>query len=152
MVKDPKEIPWELIVPELVKAATPFIQAITWIGLSKVDPKINALNNLIAIAEIVPTIDLGLPKGIVLGAMYDKTGDALVMLNKIAQAVGDLPGDLKEFIQEKVDETKEEAEEKIEEVIPGTQEQRDLVKDILNLFRPATWDDEEGLHKYFKRD
>ena len=148
MVKDPKEIPWELIVPELVKAATPFIQAITWIGLSKVDPKINALNNLIAIAEIVPTIDLGLPKGIVLGAMYDKTGDALVMLNKIAQAVGDLPGDLKEFIQEKVDET----EEKIEEVIPGTQEQRDLVKDILNLFRPATWDDEEGLHKYFKRD
>ena len=148
MVKDPKEIPWELIVPELVKAATPFIQAITWIGLSKVDPKINAMNNLIAIAEIVPTIDLGLPKGIVLGAMYDKTGDALVMLNKIAQAVGDLPGDLKEFIQEKVDET----EEKIEEVIPGTQEQRDLVKDILNLFRPATWDDEEGLHKYFKRD
>jgi hypothetical protein len=148
MVKDPKEIPWELIVPELVKAATPFIQAITWIGLSKVDPKINALNNLIAIAEIVPTIDLGLPKGIVLGAMYDKTGDALVMLNKIAQAVGDLPGDLKEFIQEKVDET----EEKIEEVIPGTQEQRDLVKDIFNLFRPATWDDEEGLHKYFKRD
>ena len=148
MVKDPKEIPWELIVPELVKAATPFIQAITWIGLSKVDPKINALNNLIAIAEIVPAIDLGLPKGIVLGAMYDKTGDALVMLNKIAQAVGDLPGDLKEFIQEKVDET----EEKIEEVIPGTQEQRDFVKDILNLFRPATWDDEEGLHKYFKRD
>jgi len=105
------KIPWDLIIPEVVKAATPFIQAITWVGLSKIDPKINAMNNLIAIAEIVPAIDLGLPKGIVLGAMYDKTGDALEMLNKIAQALGDLPGDLKEFIQETVDAAKAEIEE-----------------------------------------
>ena len=108
---DPKEIPWDIIIPELIKAAAPFLQAITWVGLSKVDPKINAMNNLIAIAEIVPAIDLGLPKGIVLGAMYDKTGDALDMLNKIAQALGDLPGDLKEFIQETVDAAKVEIEE-----------------------------------------
>ena len=111
MVKDPKDIPWDIIIPELVKAAAPFIQAITWVGLSKVDPKINAMNNLIAIAEIVPAIDLGLPKGIVLGAMYDKTGDALEMLNEIAQALGDLPGDLKKFIQDQVDAAKEEIEE-----------------------------------------
>jgi hypothetical protein len=125
MVKVPKDIPWELIVPELVKAATPFIQAITWIGLSKVDPKINAMNNLIAIAEIVPAIDLGLPKGIVLGAMYDKTGDALEMINKIAQALGDLPGDLKEYIQEQVDQVKSDLtpdiieETEIQERKPG---------------------------------
>ena len=110
MVKDPKDIPWDIIIPELVKAAAPFIQAITWVGLSKVDPKINAMNNLIAIAEIVPAIDLGLPKGIVLGAMYDKTGDALEMLNQITQAVGDLPSDLKKFIQETVDTAKKEIE------------------------------------------
>jgi len=126
MVKvTPKDIPWELIVPELVKAAAPFIQAITWIGLSKVDPKINAMNNLIAIAEIVPAIDLGLPKGIVLGAMYDKTGDALEMINKIAQALGDLPGDLKEYIQEQVDQVKSDLtpdiieETEIQERKPG---------------------------------
>ena len=112
MVKvDVKEVPWDIIIPELIKAATPFLQAMTWIGLTKVDPKINAMNNLIAIAEIVPAIDLGLPKGIVLGAMYDKTGDALEMLNQIAQAIGDLPGDLKEFIQETVDAAKKEIEE-----------------------------------------
>ena len=111
MVKDPKDIPWDIIIPELVKAAAPFLQAITWIGLSKVDPKINAMNNLIAIAEIIPAIDLGLPKGIVLGAMYDKTGDALEMLNQLAQAVTDLPGELKKFIQEQVDTVKEQIEE-----------------------------------------
>ena len=107
MKKD--DIPWDIIIPELVKASTPFIQAIVWVGLSKVDKRINALNNLIAVAEIVPTIDLGLPKGIVLGAMYDKTADALDMINQLAQAFGDLPGDLKKFIQEQVDEAKEPA-------------------------------------------
>ena len=56
------KIPWEVITPEIVRAFTPFIQGIVWVGLSKVDKRINALNNLIAVAEIVPTIDLGLPK------------------------------------------------------------------------------------------
>ena len=112
MKKD--DIPWDVIIPELVKAATPFIQAIAWVGLSKVSPKVNAMNNLIAIAEIVPAVDLGLPKGVVLGALYDKTGDALEMLNQIAQAVGDLPSDLKKFIKEETDRAKAEIEEFLE--------------------------------------
>ena len=136
MVKAAKEIPCDIIIPEVVKAFTPFIQGVSWLALSKVDPKVNALNNLIAIAEIVPAIDLGLPKGIVLAAMYDKTGDALKMINQIIQALGDLPGDLKEFVQEAVDE----AESKVEEVIPGTPEQRDFLQDVINLFRPSTWE------------
>ena len=134
MVKDPKEIPWDIIIPELVKASTPFLQAITWVGLSKVSPKVNAMNNLIAIAEIVPAVDLGLPKGIVLGALYDKTTDALDMLNKIAQAVGDIPGDLKDFI----DAATKKAKEEVEEAIPGTKEQRDFIQDIINFFRPGS--------------
>jgi len=111
MVKDPKDIPWELIVPELVKTFTPIIQGVTWLAISKVDKKANALNNLIAIAEIIPAIDLGLPRGIVLAAMYDKTGDALEMINQLVQAIEDLPGDLKKFIQDQIDETKKDIEE-----------------------------------------
>ena len=113
-----KEIPWDIIIPEVIRAFTPFIQGITWLGLSKIDKRISALNNLIAIAEVVPTIDLGLPKGVVLAAMYDKTNDALDMINKLAQAVGDLPGDLRNFIQDMVDEAKEE----IEDIIPDLPE------------------------------
>ena len=120
-----EDIPWDVIIPELVKASTPFIQAIVWVGLSKVDKRINALNNLIAVAEIVPTIDLGLPKGIVLGAMYDKTGDALDMINQLAQAFGDLPGDLKQFIQDQVDEAKQEIE--------------DIIEPIAEAKEPAWW-------------
>jgi len=50
MVKDPKDIPWDIIIPEVIKAFTPFIQGVTWLAISKVDKKAEALNNLIAIA------------------------------------------------------------------------------------------------------
>jgi len=117
MVKvDLKEIPWEVVIPATIQAFTPFIQGITWLAISKIDKRISAMNNLIAIAEIVPTIDLGLPKGIVLAAMYDKTDEALDMINKLAQAIGDLPGDLKKFIQDQVDSAKEEIEEVFEPI------------------------------------
>jgi hypothetical protein len=135
-----ENIPWDIIIPEVVTAFTPFIQGIAWLGLSKVDPKVNALNNLIAIAEIVPAIDLGLPKGIVLAAMYDKTGDALKMLNQMVQALTELPSELKKFVQGVVDEAEETIGETLEDVIPGTEEQRDFLTNVINLFRPSTWE------------
>ena len=107
-----EEIPWDIILPEVVKAFTPFIQGITWYAFSKVDKRANALNNLIAIGEIVPAIDLGLPRGIVLAAMYDKTGDALKMLNQMVQALTELPAEMKKFVQDTVDKTEEVIEEK----------------------------------------
>ena len=115
------KIPWEVITPEIVRAFTPFIQGITWLGISKVDKRISAMNNLIAVAEIVPGIDLGLPKGIVLAAMYDKTDEALDMINQLAQAITVLPGELKKFIQDLVDEAKTEIEEVLEPITEKTE-------------------------------
>jgi len=110
------KIPWEVITPEIVRAFTPFIQGITWLAISKVDKRISAMNNLIAVAEIVPGIDLGLPKGIVLAAMYDKTDEALDMINQLAQAITVLPSELKKFIEDLVGEAKEEIEEVFEPI------------------------------------
>ena len=117
------DINWDLITPSLIEAFTPIIQGVTWLGLSKIDPKVTALNNLIAVAEIVPTIDLGLPKGIVLAAMYDKTDEALDMINQLAQAITDLPGDLKNFIQNVVDEAKEAI---VSEITPDIIEETEI--------------------------
>jgi len=127
------KIPWDVITPEIVRAFTPFIQGIVWVALSKVDKRISAMNNLIAVAEIVPTIDLGLPKGIVLGAMYDKTDEALDMINQLAQALGDLPGNLKQFIQDQVDIAKTEIEE-ILEPIEEAQEPAWWVQTFYDIF------------------
>ena len=107
------DIPWDLITPELIKAFTPFIQAITWIGLSKIDPKVNAMNNLIAIAEVVPAVDLNLPRGIVLAAMYDKTTDALKMMSDLLDVLEDIPENLKNLIKDMIDESKEAVTETI---------------------------------------
>jgi len=110
------KIPWEVIIPSTIQAFTPFIQGITWLAISKFDKRISAINNLIAVAEIVPTIDLGLPKGIVLAAMYDKTDEALDMMNFLSQALITLPANLKLFIQVMVDEAKEEIAELIPDI------------------------------------
>jgi len=133
MVKDPKDIPWDIIIPEVVKAFTPIIQGVAWLAISKVDKKANALNNLIAIAEIIPAIDLGLPRGIVLAAMYDKTGDALDMINQLAQAIEGLPGDLKKYIQDLVNETKKDIEETfIDPVTEASSNFQNALKDCRN--------------------
>jgi len=107
------DINWDLITPSLIEAFTPIIQGVTWLGLSKIDPKVNALNNLIAIAEVLPTVDLNLPRGIVLAAMYDKTADSLKMLSDLAAALEGVPKDLKDSIEKLVEETESVIKEKV---------------------------------------
>jgi len=130
---DPKEIPWDIIIPEVVKAFTPFIQGITWLAISKVDKKAEALNNLIAIAEIIPAIDLGLPRGIVLAAMYDKTDEALDMINFLSQALITLPENLKLFIKTMVNEAKEDITETfVDPVTEASHDFQTALKDCRN--------------------
>jgi len=123
------DINWELITPELIKAFTPFIQAITWIGLSKIDPKVNAMNNLIAIAEVVPAVDLNLPRGIVLAAMYDKTTDALKMMADLLDVLEDIPENLKNLIKDMIDESKEAVTETFDPIVEPTKDFLDALSD-----------------------
>ena len=67
----------------------PLVIAAIWLFLTKMSPRINMLNNIIAIGELIPTIDLGVPKGVVLGAMIDKTDDAIDVWNDIRDFLED---------------------------------------------------------------
>ena len=78
-----------LIQTTLPLISHPLIIAGIWLILTKLSPRINVLNNLIAVGELVPTIDLGLPKGVVLGAMIDKTDDAIELWNTIRDFIED---------------------------------------------------------------
>jgi len=69
------------ILPPII--TNPLAIAGIWLLLTQVSPRVNALNNIIALGELIPTIDLGLPKGVVLGAMIDKTDDAIDLWNDI---------------------------------------------------------------------
>ena len=50
---------------------------IIWYYFSQRNVAANALNPIIAIGELVPTVDLNLPPGIVLGAMIDQAEDVV---------------------------------------------------------------------------
>jgi len=67
----------------------PLVIAGIWYQLSQMVPSINALNNLIATAEIVPTVDLNIPPGVVLGAMIDKTDDSIELFNDVKDFIFD---------------------------------------------------------------
>jgi len=116
------EINWDIITPELIKVFTPFIQAVAWLGLSKLDPKVNAMNNLIAIAEVVPAVDLNLPRGVVLAAMYDKTTDALKMMADLLDVLEDIPENLKNLIKDMIDESKQAVTEILDPVTEASHE------------------------------
>jgi len=123
------EINWDIITPELIKVFTPFIQAIAWLGLSKLDPKVNAMNNLIAIAEVVPAVDLNLPRGIVLAAMYDKTTDALKMMADLLDVLEDIPENLKNLIKDMIDESKEAVTEILDPVTEASHDFQNALGD-----------------------
>ena len=71
--------------------SNPLFQAWIWLEFSRRNANANLLNNLIATAEIVPTIDLNVPKGVVLGAMLDKTEDSINLWNDMKEWVFDFP-------------------------------------------------------------
>jgi len=87
-----KEIEWSKWLEILIPTLSPLLIAIAWVMLSKVDKKVQTLNSLIAIAEVVPSVDIGLPKGVVLGALYDKGDEAIATMVTIMETIEEIPG------------------------------------------------------------
>ena len=107
-----EEIPWDIILPEVVKAFTPFIQGITWYGFNKLDSRARAVSRLIAIAEPIPTIDLNVPRPVALASMYLFADEVLDVLDEVRDFLGiggkvkDIIADTKEFFETEVQEPK----------------------------------------------
>ena len=80
-------IDWTRLVPIL----QPLIIFGSWILFSKVDKRADAVSKLIAIVEPIPTIDLNVPRPVVLASLYHSMEDALEMLEALAEWAGDLP-------------------------------------------------------------
>ena len=90
--KDPfKEIMANIDWTRLVPILQPLIIFGLWILFSKVDKRADAVSKLIAIVEPIPTIDLNVPRPIVLASLYHSMEDALEMLEALAEWAGDLP-------------------------------------------------------------
>jgi hypothetical protein len=109
----------KFILP-LIPSLIPFIQAGGWYMFTKLDKRANALNNLIALAEIVPAVDLNIPKGVVLAALYDKTEDSLKILNDLVQTIKEIPITVKQTVAD----TLSKVETELGKVIPDIPDAR----------------------------
>jgi len=80
-----KDVEWNRIFIGLVPAiaTNPLVITGIWLLLSKRFTQVNRLNTIIALAELVPTLDLNLPPGVTLGAMIDKSDDTIKMWNML---------------------------------------------------------------------
>ena len=66
-----KDINWNRVVLTVIPLLQPFILFGTWVMFARVNKKANVLSKFIAIAEAIPTLDLGIPKEVVLASLYD---------------------------------------------------------------------------------
>jgi len=80
------DVPWEAIARAVAPIVAPIILSVVWVLLTKFDKRVDWLANMIAVAEIIPTVDLNVPPGIVLGSMYASAEDVQRILTAVVEA------------------------------------------------------------------
>ena len=87
-----KNIDWNRVLLTVIPLLKPFIIFGSWVIFARINTKASVTSKLIAIAEVIPTIDLGVPKEIVLASLYDFTDDTLDLLDSIVETILDPVG------------------------------------------------------------
>ena len=87
-----KNIDWNRLLFTVIPLLKPFIIFGSWVMFARINTKASVTSKLIAIAEVIPTIDLGVPREIVLASLYDFTDDTLDLLDAIAETILDPVG------------------------------------------------------------
>ena len=78
-----KDINWNRVILTVIPLLQPFIIFGSWVVFARMNKKAGVVSKLVAIAEVIPTIDLGVPKEVVLASLYDFTDDTLDLLDSI---------------------------------------------------------------------
>jgi len=105
-----KNIDWTRTFQVIVPLLQPVIIGGLWLAFARFNKKADAVSKFIAIAESIPTIDLNLPKPVVLASLYHSIDEALDMLKEVIQTLKDLEIPTGEEI---IDNIKKEIEEEI---------------------------------------
>jgi len=123
-----KKIDWVETAKLVMPIFQPFIQGVLWYSFANLDKRAQALSRFIAIAEVIPAVDLNLPKGVVLASMYDGVEDALEIWTTLIETLQEIPDKVKEIVKE----TKEDIEELIptkEDILPGPIDKQKFLAD-----------------------
>jgi len=107
--KDPfqeimSNIDWTQWMQVLIPVLQPIIIFGAWLGLSKIDNRADLVSKIIAIAEPIPTLDLNVPRPVVLASIYHSVDETLDILEALMDILEDIPG----MASDKVQKLKEE--------------------------------------------
>jgi len=127
-----KKIDWFETAKIVMPIVQPFVQGALWYGFTNFDKRAQALSRFIAIAEVIPAVDLNLPRGVVLASMYDGIEDALAIWAKLVNAIGEIPQAVKDLVEETV--------EQVEEIIPDKEDVVEPVQEASHEFQGAIAD------------
>ena len=107
--KDFEDIMKNVDFTRVLQITVPILQPIIigglWLAFARFNKKADAVSKFIAIAESIPTIDLNLPKPVVLASLYHSIDEALDMLKEVIQTLKDIEIPTAEDI---IDEAKEQ--------------------------------------------
>ena len=140
--KDPLDelmsnIDWTRWFQVIVPLMQPLIIFGSWLMFAKMDKRADVVSKLIAIAEPIPTIDLNVPKPVVLASLYHSIEDSMKMIESLVDVIGEIPDALRDLITEIKDEipTKEEILDPIteSEYIQALIDCNDNAKDNLGM-------------------
>ena len=128
-----KDINWNRVVLTVIPLLQPFIIFGAWVMFARVNKKAGILSKFVAIAEAIPTLDLGIPKEVVLASLYDFADDTIEIVDAIVETILDPVGIQK--TKESLNTLKElalEGETTVEiETGSGTFGQKITVEDLL---------------------
>jgi len=85
-----KNVDYTRWLQALIPVMQPIIVFGAWLGFSMFDKKASAVSKLIAICEPIPTIDLNVPRPVVLASLYHSTDEALKILADVIEYFKDL--------------------------------------------------------------
>ena len=102
-----------------------------WLGFAKLDKRADALSKLIALTEPIPTVDLSLPKPVVLASLYHSTEDALKMINTIIDTVAEIPDALRDLFDD-VKEIIPEKEDIIDPIVEPVKETKNAIDECID--------------------
>jgi len=85
-----KNVDYTRWLQALIPVMQPIIIFGAWLGFSMFDKKASAVSKLIAICEPIPTIDLNVPRPVVLASLYHSTDEALKILEDVINFLKDL--------------------------------------------------------------
>ena len=120
--KEPIDINWTKVAELGMPVLGPFVQGAMWYGFLNIDKRAQALGRFIAVAEVVPAVDLNLPQGVVLASMFDSVEEAIEIYDNIVESISDLPDSIRDLLKD-IKETIPTKEDIIDPIVDPVKEQ-----------------------------